>query len=259
MVGRFSCFQGLEGVTLLFEVWVCFFGGIRLSEIPDCVKAPLGGLHWTHSRKTAEELAEPSKRFQADGLRIWFRCLLPPASFRDLFWWWARWCWVNSWSWWPQQSFPTLTIPWFCVRCWCCSAWWVTRWHDGDTVPSSSSVSPSPWNCAGAWPLSCLRGSPCGEVAAAPFCLYSPPLVLLDFSAKPSLNQGGLMSFWRIGLNTPLWHLLLIVSVYWLEKFSLYSFGFDHCNQVRIIFKRKSSFVHCRTNNERLLDGNNGW
>lgn len=27
VVGCFSCFQGLEGVTLFFEVWVWFFGG----------------------------------------------------------------------------------------------------------------------------------------------------------------------------------------------------------------------------------------
>lgn len=27
VVECFSCFQGLEGVTLFFEVWVWFFGG----------------------------------------------------------------------------------------------------------------------------------------------------------------------------------------------------------------------------------------
>lgn len=48
-------------MTLFFEVWVWFLGGIRLSEIPDYVKTSLSGLHWTHSRKTAEELTAEQK------------------------------------------------------------------------------------------------------------------------------------------------------------------------------------------------------
>lgn len=61
VVECFSCFQGLEGVTLFFEVGVWFFWELRLSEIPDYVKTSLGGLHWTHSRKTAEELTTEQK------------------------------------------------------------------------------------------------------------------------------------------------------------------------------------------------------
>lgn len=155
-----------------FSFWV--FRGTSLSEIPVCVKTHPGGLRLTHSlsRRTTEEWTDLSRR---TGFNLMDSHLVQvsPAS-------------------WIRDGYEAQ-----CVGSWCCSTWEVTRQCDGDAVPSSSNMSLWPLSYVGIWPSSCLRGNPsAGWQAGALWCLHSSPEILLDFCARPSLKQDGLVSFW---------------------------------------------------------------